>query len=217
MRQYKYEYPRPALTADVIPLRWYKQELQVLLIRRAQDPFKNQWALPGGFVNENETPLLAAIRECAEETSIEALPEQMVEVACFGTKDRDPRSWTVSVVFVALLDPNAEAMAQDDAKEVCWYSWQKLVQGQEDLAFDHQDMIDKAHALLQKESLTSPKLLGLLEKPFRSRHARHLYRQLWGDSISPRAFKAWLKKVDLVERSGRALYRAKSKLRLPWV
>ena len=64
MSKYKYEYPRPALTADVIALRWHNQELQVLLIRRAQEPFMGQLALPGGFVDEHESPLEAAIREC---------------------------------------------------------------------------------------------------------------------------------------------------------
>ena len=217
MSKYKYEYPRPALTADVIALRWHNQELEVLLIRRAQEPFMGQLALPGGFVNEHESPLEAAIRECAEETSVKAQAEQMIEVACFGDKDRDPRSWTVSAAFVALLDSTAEAKAQDDAKEVLWYSWQKLINGEQDLAFDHMDIIQKAHKVLQRQSLTSAKLLTLLDSPFRSRHARFLYRQLWNDQISPRAFKAWLRQVDLLERCGRALYVAKSSLRLPWV
>ena len=217
MSKYKYEYPRPALTADVIALRWRNQELEVLLIRRAQEPFRGQLALPGGFVDEHEAPLDAAIRECAEETSVIVLPEQMIEVSCFGAKNRDPRSWTVSIAFIALLSSQTEAEAQDDAREVLWHSWQKILDGEQQLAFDHMEIIQKAHTVLQKQSLTSPKLLDLLDTPFRSRHARFLYRQLWGDQISPRAFKAWLKRVDLVERSGRALYVAKSKLRLPWL
>lgn len=217
MSKYTYEYPRPALTADVIVLRWRHQALEVLLIRRGQEPFIGQLALPGGFVNEHEAPLDAAIRECAEETSVTVQPKQMLEVACFGAKGRDPRSWTVSVAFIALLNSDTEAKAQDDAKEVLWYPWQKLLNGEQDLAFDHLEIIKKAHTVLQRQSLTSPQLMNLLDAPFRNRHARFLYRQLWGDQISPRAFKAWLKRVDLVERSGRALYKAKAKLRLPWV
>ncbi len=216
MTAHTYEYPRPALTADVIALRWRHQRLEVLLIKRATEPFMGALALPGGFVDQRESPRGAAVRECLEETQVTVDAERLIEVGTFGDPDRDPRGWTVSVAFIAFLPSETEASAQDDAQEVLWLSWSEVLGGEHALAFDHHHIIMATHERLQRESLTSSELLKLLGEPFRTRHARFLYRQLWGDRVSPRAFKAWLRKVDLVERTGRALFRAKGHLRLPW-
>jgi 8-oxo-dGTP diphosphatase len=216
MPNHCYDYPRPALTADIIALRWKRNQLEVLMIRRAHEPFQGELALPGGFVDQNETPLEAAARECMEETGVMTQADHLIEVGCFGNKDRDPRGWTVSVAFIAFLSSQTEASAQDDAKEVQWIPWHSLIKGEHTLAFDHAKIVIKAHETLKMYSLTTPALLNVLETPFRSRQVRFLYRQLWGDQLSPRSFKAWLRRVDLVERVGRALFQAKSHLRLPW-
>ena len=74
-----YEYPRPALTADLIALRWREGQLQVLLIKRSHDPFSGHWALPGGFVDSGERPISAAARELREETGVSVEEELAVK------------------------------------------------------------------------------------------------------------------------------------------
>ena len=216
MEKYCYDYPRPALTADVMALRWRLNQLEVLMIRRAKDPFKGQLALPGGFVDSQESPREAAARECLEETKVTVNPESLLEVGCFAAPDRDPRGWHISVAFVALLSCQVEAKAQDDAKEIEWLNLSEVIAGKYELAFDHIEIIHRTHEKLKVVSLTNPILLNLLDPPFRSRQARFLYRQIWGKALSPRSFKAWLRRVDMLERVGRALFTAKKHLKQPW-
>lgn len=134
--QYIYAYPRPSVTVDIIIKRQYKNNLQILLIQRKNEPFKNQWALPGGFVDKNEPLLKAAIRELKEETNIE-LSELKQEYA-FGDPGRDPRGHTISIIYSAIVDSNICFKAADDAKNAKWYNIEKLP----DLAFDHLKIIN---------------------------------------------------------------------------
>ena len=132
---FTYPYPRPSLTVD-IALVTRDAAPWVLLIRRKADPFAGQWALPGGFVDENERLIDAARRELKEETGIEQA--DLEQLHTFGDPGRDPRGWTVSVVYLALVSPDQlSATAGDDAAEVGWFPLDKLPP----LAFDHADIL----------------------------------------------------------------------------
>ena len=216
MSTHSYEYPRPALTTDLIVLRWHQGVLQVLMIERKHEPFKGAHALPGGFVDVNESPKDAAIREVLEETGVVVTANALIEIGVFGDVDRDPRGWTVSVAYIALLTEMQEAYAGDDAASVSWLPWSELCDQRYSLAFDHQEIIHQAQIRLSDLILISPQILHVLGPRFRHRHARHLYRQISGREIAPRAFKAWLRKVDALERVGRALYQARDTLKPPW-
>ncbi len=135
-----YTYPRPALTADVVLFREREQGTEVLLIRRARPPFKGQWALPGGFVDEGEPLAQAARRELGEETGITLPVELFQQVAAFGEPGRDPRGWTVSIAFWAEVPPDAKPCAADDAAEARWWPVNALPP----LAFDHAQIIAAA-------------------------------------------------------------------------
>src|SRR5438093_5511663 len=117
--RYCYEYPRPALTADAIVLT-AEPRRRVLLIRRKHLPFANSWALPGGFVDQDEPLEAAARRELREETGLDV--PTLEQVHTFGDPGRDPRGWTVSVAFGAIVDAaQVQPEAHDDAAEVAWY------------------------------------------------------------------------------------------------
>lgn len=150
---YKYEYARPAFTADIILFRYSHGQLQILLIKRKYEPFQGCWAFPGGFVDENETALNAAYRELLEETEI-----ANVELKTLFTNseiNRDPRGWTISEVFYSFVNESVEAFANDDAKEVKWFEVGQMP----DLAFDHQ-MIYK-RSINKLEELLRFKVWGL--------------------------------------------------------
>src|SRR6476659_9095607 len=115
-QKHTYEYPRPALTVDVAIVT-RDAPPRVLLIRRKKDPFAGSWALPGGFVDENERLVAAARRELEEETGVKVHDLEQLYTA--GDPGRDPRGWTVSVVFLARVEPKQfKPKAADDASEV---------------------------------------------------------------------------------------------------
>ena len=133
---------RPALTVDVVLIAHAEGNPKVLLIRRKHPPFEGRWALPGGFVDPHEPLEDAARRELWEETGIN--PSHLKQLQTFGTPGRDPRGWTVSVVYLAYLGEGEagglQPQAGDDAVEVGWFD----LLAPPSLAFDHADIL--AHA-----------------------------------------------------------------------
>jgi 8-oxo-dGTP diphosphatase len=141
-RRFSYDYPRPALTVDIV-VATREARPRVLLIRRRNDPFAGSWALPGGFVNENERLADAARRELEEETGIKVAALEQLYTA--GDPGRDPRGWTVSVAYLAQLDAaDVKPVAADDAEVVGWFPLDELPP----LAFDHAMILARGRARL---------------------------------------------------------------------
>jgi 8-oxo-dGTP diphosphatase len=134
---YTYKYPRPALTTDALLVTRKGNQYFILLIERKYDPFKEYWALPGGFINMDEELETACARELFEETGISGLTLKQFQT--FGAIDRDPRGRTVSVVFYAKMDEMVEPVAGDDASKAQWFPFNNLPL----LAFDHQQIIQQ--------------------------------------------------------------------------
>ncbi len=132
---YSYEYPRPMVTVDMIVTREYNGLTQILLIERGRDPYSGSWALPGGFVEMNETLIESAYRELAEETHITELELQQFKT--YGNLGRDPRGRTISVVYIGVLRSLQQAKAGDDAAKAQWFHLDTLP----DLAFDHGEIV----------------------------------------------------------------------------
>jgi 8-oxo-dGTP diphosphatase len=139
---YTYDYPRPAVTVDVVVVS-REAPPRVLLIRRKHEPFAGKWAIPGGFVDVDEPLEAAARRELREETGVEAGDVQQLHT--FGDPGRDPRGRTISVVYLTRVDPEAvRAAADDDAAEVGWHALDRPPP----LAFDHAAILEHARRRL---------------------------------------------------------------------
>ncbi|OFX24789.1 MAG: NUDIX hydrolase [Bacteroidetes bacterium GWA2_31_9] len=134
---FTYEYPRPALTADCIILHKLGKSFELLLIKRKHEPFENHWALPGGFMDMDETIENAASRELLEETGL--IIENLKQFKTYSSINRDPRGRTVSVIFYGFVDENQLPKAGDDATEVKWFNINDLPK----LAFDHETIINE--------------------------------------------------------------------------
>jgi 8-oxo-dGTP diphosphatase len=141
-KQYCYDHPRPSVTVDIALFCRSAGRAEVLLIKRAKEPFKGLWALPGGFVDRDESLEAAAARELKEETGLDGI--RLEQVGAFGDPGRDPRGHTVSVVFAALLERRAEAKADDDAEDARWHSIARPPR----LAFDHKKILRVARERL---------------------------------------------------------------------
>ncbi len=137
--EYCYDYPRPAVTVDIALFYCATEDnKEILLIKRGSEPFKGQWALPGGFVDEDESLERAAARELEEETGIRRV--RLEQFGAFGDPGRDPRGHTVSVGFTGCLKKRPEVKASDDAEEARWYPVMQLPP----LAFDHKKLVRAA-------------------------------------------------------------------------
>jgi 8-oxo-dGTP diphosphatase len=208
---YTYTYPRPAVTCDVVAFTLRANDLAVLLIRRKDDPFKGAWALPGGFVNENESLERAAARELYEETGLSGM--RLEQLGAFGDPGRDPRGHTVTVAFVSFLMAEAAIAAGDDAAAVEWKSLRSLALDEAQsrsvpppplrkkgarraapraeervhLAFDHAKIIAKAYRRLCKH-LDDPihdRAFELVPPRFTLAELKRLCEVILGRSISP--------------------------------
>ncbi len=131
---FTYDYPRPALTVDVVLITNDSQP-KVLLIQRKNNPFKDCWAFPGGFMDMDETLETAAYRELKEETHITVT--ELQHLGIYDAISRDPRGRTISAVYYKQVEECIPATADDDAKNVHWFPVSQLP----GLAFDHEKII----------------------------------------------------------------------------
>ena len=131
-----------AITVDAIIFYKKASLLKIVLIRRKNEPFKNQWALPGGFLEVNESLEEGAIRELEEETGLKV--EKLQQVRAFGRPERDPRGRTISIAFVGVIDEESKLKAHDDAADAKWFDINDLPK----LAFDHSEIISAGSLLL---------------------------------------------------------------------
>ncbi len=139
---FTYEYPRPAVTADIV--LFDSDRKRVLLIRRGNEPYKDCWAFPGGFFDMTDSDIEhTAVRELQEETGLSGIELHLVGV--FSKEGRDPRGRTVTVAFMGLVDSRTvEPRGSDDAAEAHWFDLTALPP----LAFDHAEILGKAVARL---------------------------------------------------------------------
>ena len=146
---YTYDYPRPMLTADCVVVR---SGSEVLLVRRGGEPFKGCWALPGGFMEMDETIEHCAVRELEEETGLRFAEQDLRLIGVYSAPGRDPRGRTVTAAFrVESGERRAESgepVAGDDAAEVRWWPLAALPP----LAFDHADIVAAAQRMVRSTS-----------------------------------------------------------------
>lgn len=134
---YVYEWPRPMVTVDAVVFAVLPGKTEVLLIERGREPFKGQWAVPGGFVEMDEELEDAVARELAEETGLTAV--RLEQMHTFGRCGRDPRGRQISIAFMGIISEGQHRVrAGDDAARVKWFNVEQLP---ENMAFDHDEMV----------------------------------------------------------------------------
>jgi len=154
--KYVYEYPRPCVTVDILLFGIGPgNRVSVLLIKRGLEPYKDFWALPGGFVQMNEVLEAAAHRELEEETGVANI--SLEQFAIYDECDRDPRDRVITVSFFGITNPMLHNLeASTDAANASWHDVTKLPK----LAFDHILQLEEAFILLKSRLDTANKLLG---------------------------------------------------------
>ena len=172
MAKFCYDYPRPALTVDIVLFCFRDDKLHTLLIQRKNNPFSGMWAFPGGFVDNDEVAEQAAIRELWEETGVHKI--QLEQLFTETSLNRDPRGWIISTVFSGFVSIDIEIQAGDDASNVEWIPISELPE----LVFGHEVFLRKGLKLCREELLFKVFGKELLPKEFSLKTLFKLYLQL---------------------------------------
>jgi len=212
---YTYPYPRPSVTCDVVAFTMHADDLRVLLIQRKEAPFKGLWALPGGFVNENEPLERAALRELSEETGMSGV--RIEQLGAFGDPGRDPRGHTITIAWLTFLHTEGSVAAGDDASAAEWHSFRSLdlrdvaatssmppppkrggkragikAAGPIRLAFDHAKILTKAYRRLLRhldDPVRDPPVFDLVPPRFTLTELKHAYEVVAGRALTALEFR----------------------------
>jgi 8-oxo-dGTP diphosphatase len=192
-----YDWPRPAVTVDVVLFTvagaLQDLRLRVLLVQRGLEPFRGRWALPGGFVHEDEDLDAAAVRELAEETGVRDV--YLEQVAAVGTQGRDPRGHTVTVVYVALVPADRHRLEPSgDAAATRWFDVNDLPP----LAFDHADLLGRALGHLRRRLGETPVCFELLPAEFTLSELQTLCEAILGRPLDRRNFRRKVQELGFV-------------------
>ncbi|MEV0902157.1 NUDIX domain-containing protein [Actinoplanes sp. NPDC049802] len=175
-----------SVTVDLVLLTIRQAELQVLLIRRGIPPYRDRWALPGGFVRDGEDLDEAAARELREETGLDPRRGHFEQLATYGTPGRDPRGRVVTVAYLALLPDLPAPTAGSDAAGAAWRPVTGIAPGE--LAFDHgrilADGLERARAKLEYTPLAT----AFCPPEFTVADLRAVYETVWRTRLDPRNF-----------------------------
>lgn len=183
-KKYCYKYPRPAVTTDCVVFGFDGTKMSVLLVERGQEPFKGEWALPGGFLNMDETAEEGAARELYEETGVKDIFIEQLQA--FSKVDRDPRKRVITIAFYALVRQNDyHVVGGDDAASAQWFPLQKLPP----LAFDHDYILRMAIKRLRIQIHFEPIVFHLLDKKFTMPQLQCIYECITGVPLDPQEFR----------------------------
>ena len=189
------QYERPSVTVDVVTFTLRDHDLKVLLIRRKHPPFAGYWAIPGGFVQMDESLETGALRELEEETGVcDVYIEQLYT---FGQPNRDPRTRVITIAYFALVPASAlpALQAGDDAADAQWWSMYDLPP----LAFDHVEILDCALTRLRYKLEYSAVGFELLPEKFTLSELQSTYEIILGEKLDRGNFRKKLHKAAVVE------------------
>jgi 8-oxo-dGTP diphosphatase len=194
-----------AVTVDLVVLTIRQGRLCVLLVQRAGHPYRGRWALPGGFVEPDETLDEAAARELAEETGLglTAGSGHLEQLGTYGDPGRDPRMRVVSVAYLALVPDLPVPEAGSDAAAARWWPIDDLTDEAGALAFDHDsivaDGVERARAKLEYTTLAT----AFVDEPFTLSDLRRVYETVWASELhGPNFARKVLASAGFVEPVG---------------
>ena len=190
-QRYCYKYPHPAVTADCVIFGFDGVSIKVLLIQRAIDPYKGKWALPGGFMNIDESAEECARRELEEETGLKTASVE--QFYTFTDVMRDPRERVITVAHYALVRLS-EVKGGDDAAKAQWFVQSEIPS----LAFDHDRILRMALARLKERICFEPIGFELLPDVFTMTELQNLYEAILGVKFDRRNFYNKMLKLGIL-------------------
>jgi 8-oxo-dGTP diphosphatase len=181
------------VTVDIVLFTIREGLLHVLLIKRLIKPFENRYAIPGGFVMEDESLDAAAKRELREETNVSDV--YLEQLYTFGEPKRDPRGRVITVAYYALV-PNTQTLrAGTDAKEAAWFPLTEVPP----LAFDHAAILEYARQRLRNKLDYTNVGFELLPEKFTLSDLQSVHEAILGEQLDKRNFRRKLAERGIVK------------------
>jgi 8-oxo-dGTP diphosphatase len=192
---FQYQYPHPAVTVDCIIFGFDGQTLKVMLIQRKSEPFSRMWALPGAFVNEDESLENCAERVLMKECNISGV--YLEQLFTFGTPSRDPRERVISVAYMGLVKTaDFELIAGNDELQIEWRDIKEV----QDLAFDHSQILETAIQRIRGKIRYQPIGFELMNAKFTLPQLQQLYEAILGQSLDRRNFRKKLLSMQILKQ-----------------
>ena len=191
------DYSQPSVTVDLVIFTIKENNLKVLLIKRNVEPFKGNWALPGGFIKMNESLQEAAKRELEEETGVKDV--YLEQLYTFGDPKRDPRGRVITIAYIALVNSeNIKLKADTDVSDAQWFSLKKIPE----LSFDHRKILDYSLKRLRWKFEYTPVAFSLLPKRFVISQIQRMYEIVFNRKFDKRNFVKKILSLDILEERG---------------
>jgi len=191
------KYPRPSVTVDCVVFGYDGDVVSLLLINRKEEPFKNAWTLPGGFLYLEETPEATAQRILKDKTGLTHL--FLEQLYTFGELSRDPRGRVLSIAYYTLVNPRLfKLVAGEAATGAQWFN----VADMPETGFDHQEIISTALQRLKAKVTYQPIGFELLEKKFTLTELQFLYEAILQRPIDKRNFRKRMLESKVIRPTG---------------
>ena len=194
-------FPAPLLTVDSVLFTVENQALKILLLKRENHPQKGQWSLPGGFINieKDESTADTALRKISEKTKV--IPPYLEQLETFSSKQRDPRGWSATVAYFALIDYQTTKAHLKQAEDTQWVSLDDI-SGITPLAFDHQHIINVALERLRQKALYSMLPVFCLPKEFTLGEYHQLMEIILDKTIQKKSLYRRFEASSMFEETG---------------
>lgn len=192
------KYPRPSVTIDCVVFGYDGEVVSILLINRKEEPYKNEWTLPGGFLFLEETPEESAERILKDKTGLTNL--FLEQLYTFGDLQRDPRGRVISIAYYTLVNPRLfNLVLGDAATDVKWFPITKIPK----TGFDHKEIIGVALTRLKAKVTYQPIGFELLEPAFTLTELQLLYEAILQRQIDKRNFRKRMLESKVVKATGK--------------
>ncbi|MBL1209021.1 NrtR DNA-binding winged helix domain-containing protein [Geminocystis sp. GBBB08] len=194
-------FDRPSTSVDIVIFTVFHETLQVLLVQRANYPFKNQWALVGGFIDldNDETLEDTAKRKLEEKTGVKT--SYLEQCFTIGNKNRDPRGWSVTTVYFALLPHHNIKLTP--GKGAINIKWSSIMKNKviESLAFDHSEILRQAIERLRNKVLYTSLPAYLMPEKFTLGDLQKVYEIILDHTLETKSFRRRIAKADILEET----------------
>ncbi|WP_428241054.1 NUDIX domain-containing protein [Gynuella sp.] len=198
-----HDHELPLVSVDVAIFTLLEGRLQVLLVKRGDFPHKGRWSLPGGFVNQRQDQDLSATarRKLLEKTGVDT--SHLEQIATVGNDKRDPRGWSVTVLYMALIPYSPAQAIAAPVSDARWWPLEEAAEQR--LAFDHSELISMARERLRNKTGYTMLPAYIIDSPFSLTQLQQAFEELLGTGVEKKSFRRRVLAADILEEVGEGL------------